>query len=154
MCKLRSFLNDADHQVISLGQLVLDKHPDRHYKWCQFDGIRPLFSCLLQYHILSNSSALLSRPDVAKSVIQLLWSDLTARSLGPFVVLCFRTSRDKGRCCERSCSLLQVKQLIRQLYNSFRARYLVSTNAWPRCFPAESESIGRGAFQEIGGQDT
>lgn len=39
---MASFLNDADHQVISLGQLVLDKHPDR--------------------------------PDVAKSVIQLLWS--------------------------------------------------------------------------------
>ena len=39
---MASFLNDTEHQVISLGQLVLEKHPER--------------------------------PDVAKSVIQLLWS--------------------------------------------------------------------------------
>ena len=29
LATLRSFLNDADHQVISLGQLVLQKHADR-----------------------------------------------------------------------------------------------------------------------------
>jgi hypothetical protein len=75
-----------------------------------------LFSCFLQYHILSNSLALLSRPDVAKSVIQLLWSDLTAQ-VGA-VSSCFWTSRD-GAVFVWSCSLLQVKQLIRQLYNSF-----------------------------------
>ena len=60
--------------------------------------------------------ALLSRPDVAKSVIQLLWSDLTAQ-VGA-VSSCFWTSRD-GAVFVWSCSLLQVKQLIRQLYNSF-----------------------------------
>ena len=82
VCKLRSFLNDADHQVISLGQLVLDKHPERH-KWCQFDGMRSF----IQYrnstvsHSVPFLSTLLSRPDVAESVIPLLWSDLTAQKL-------------------------------------------------------------------------
>lgn len=39
---MASFLNDGNHEVVSLGQLVLSTHPDR--------------------------------PDVAKSVVQLLWS--------------------------------------------------------------------------------